>query len=185
MPNIQNPDALNAVKTLPIMNAKSLIEATLQDLTPLGRVLSGKGWVNPLPPTATRSEPFVEKVGTAYCLVINYSGDVHVTFALTSEFMSTTMEIAMSAFQSMGDAMVSTAPTVNVQPGTRVELIGEPIGVTLNESTGVIVGPSQWEGYVVVRLDRPGIYHNADGTDEPIDEIVEAPDNLSFPSQEN
>ena len=72
-----------------------------------------------------------------------------------------------------------------VQPGMRVEFIGEPIGVTLEDPTGVIVGPSRWEGYVVVRLDKPGIYHNADGTDEPIDEIVEAPDNLTFLSQEN
>jgi len=192
------------------VDATRLIEATLRDLTPLGNVLSGKGWVNH-PPTANEPEPVIKNIdmmrrldlvtkarrihfniilakahqsdaseGQLSVRVVSTFGlRVLTTMTLTSELASSTMGIVCTTDQFAGDEMLSSAPTIDVQPGTRVELMDEPIGVTLSSLTGEVVGPSRWEGFVVVRLDKPGVYHNADGTDEPIDEIVEAPDNLT------
>jgi len=40
------------------------------------------------------------------------------------------------------------------------------------------VGPDpDWDGYYIVRLDKPARYY-CHGADEPLDEIIEAADNL-------
>jgi len=83
------------------------------------------------------------------------------------------------------DDLLPDIPIVDLALGTRVRVTAKPIGVTLVRPTGMIVGRSKWEGYYLVRLDEPGIYHRGDGTDEPIDEIVEAPDNFAILAQEN
>lgn len=174
MPNTQTTDSRSLVRTQPTTDANSLIAAKLRDLTPLGGFLSGKGWVRS--PTATHMEPFIAEVGIQQYVAVTFSRDGMIAFALTSI-------VSTSAHQITGDEMLSSAPTTDVQPGMRVELMDEPIGVTLSSLTGEVVGPSRWEGFVVVRLDKPGVYHNADGTDEPIEEIVEAPDNLTVLSR--
>ncbi|HEY7907968.1 MAG TPA: hypothetical protein VIC60_03800 [Thermomicrobiales bacterium] len=95
------------------------------------------------------------------------------------------MSIAYPADEFSGSDMLPDIPIVDLAPGTRVQITAKPIGVTLASSTGVIVNKSKWEGYYLVRLDKPAIYHKADGTDESIDEIVEAPDNFALLTQEN
>jgi hypothetical protein len=63
--------------------------------------------------------------------------------------------------------------------GTRVRLRTEPIAVTLHGVTGTIQAPDpDLEGYYLVRLDTPGVYHRADGATEPLPIIREAWDNL-------
>lgn len=65
-----------------------------------------------------------------------------------------------------------------LQPGTRVQVRGEPIGVTLRNFTGEIVRPDKWEGYYIIRLDAPAIYHHADGSVQDLWEIREDAENL-------
>lgn len=63
--------------------------------------------------------------------------------------------------------------------GKRVRLRGEPIQVTLNGDTGVVIRPAPgMDGYVIVRLDRPATYHDVDLGDIPLSSILEADDNL-------
>lgn len=65
--------------------------------------------------------------------------------------------------------------------GQRVELEGNPIGVTLTARTGMIVRPDdEWDGYYIVRLDAPAVYHHANGETETLLEIREAADNLQL-----
>jgi len=64
-------------------------------------------------------------------------------------------------------------------PGARVSIHGKPVGVTLNSTTGTIVKADEWDGYYIVRLDIPAIYHCADGRTESIQDIREAGDNLT------
>lgn len=66
--------------------------------------------------------------------------------------------------------------------GTRVRLRDHPIGVRLRSFTGTITRPDEWDGYVVVRLDEPASYINADGTAEDIYEVAEARENLTIQS---
>lgn len=62
--------------------------------------------------------------------------------------------------------------------GTRVEIRGNPIGMTLDCPTGTVVEPDMWEGYYIVRLDVPAHYRHADGRSERLQTIREASDNL-------
>ncbi len=64
------------------------------------------------------------------------------------------------------------------RPGQRVELQGDPIGVTLTTRTGMVVREDEWEGYYILRLDNPAIYHHPNGETEPLFEIREAEDNF-------
>lgn len=73
-----------------------------------------------------------------------------------------------------------TAESATLAPGTRVRICGKPIGVTLNRSTGTVVEPDVWEGYYIIRLDVPALYHHADGREERIQTLREASDNLSI-----
>ncbi|MGI8855142.1 MAG: hypothetical protein ACR2JW_05280 [Thermomicrobiales bacterium] len=178
MSDTQATNFLHSVGTQPPTDAERLIEGKLRDWTPLGDFLTGKGWVNPLPPTATRPDAFVEQVGIVHSVVVTYSGVVRITFGLTSEITSTTMDRAITVLQSVGDAMVSTAPTVNVQPGMRVELTGKPTAVTLRGRTGTVVREDEDEDYVIVELDIPALYRHFNGEVEELPEIVVMVDNL-------
>jgi len=76
-------------------------------------------------------------------------------------------------------------PVVDLTPGSRIRITAKPIGVTLTLPTGVVIGPSEWEGYYVIRLDAPAVYHHADGTDEAFEELVEAFDNFAVLTPQN
>lgn len=68
---------------------------------------------------------------------------------------------------------------IDYPPGTRVRLRGTPIPLTLRSSVGTVVGPAEGAGgYLLVRLDEPAIYHQADGTEYDLDVICEMADNL-------
>jgi hypothetical protein len=58
--------------------------------------------------------------------------------------------------------------------GERVELRGNPIGVTLAARTGTIARADVWDGYWIVRLDAPA--RGEDGAE--LRELREAADNL-------
>ncbi|MGI8687910.1 MAG: hypothetical protein ACR2M3_04950 [Thermomicrobiales bacterium] len=81
--------------------------------------------------------------------------------------------------------MEQVIPVVDLAPGSRIQITAKPIGVTLTLPTGVVIGPSEWEGYYVIRLDAPAIYHHADGTDEAFEELVEAFDNFAVLTPQN
>jgi hypothetical protein len=44
----------------------------------------------------------------------------------------------------------------------------------------VVVRPDVYDGYYVIHLDVPAIYHRADGSTEELEEIVESHDNLAI-----
>ena len=64
------------------------------------------------------------------------------------------------------------------RPGQRVELQGNPIGVTLTVRTGQIIREDEWGGYYIVRLDGPAYYHHPNGEREVLLELREAEDNF-------
>lgn len=63
-------------------------------------------------------------------------------------------------------------------PGTRIRLLSSACDLELRSSRGRIVGPGEWQGYYIVRLDKPALYRFADGWTEPLDEIREHVDNM-------
>ncbi|MDQ6833251.1 MAG: hypothetical protein M3008_07620 [Chloroflexota bacterium] len=65
-------------------------------------------------------------------------------------------------------------------PGVRVSIRGTPVGVTLTSKTGAIVKADEWDGYYIVHLDVPALYHCADGRTESIQDVREAGDNLTI-----
>lgn len=67
----------------------------------------------------------------------------------------------------------------DLRSGTRVMLRGNPVGTTLRSRTGYVVGPdSIWDGFFIVHLDQPAIYHQANGETEELAEVREGFDNL-------
>jgi hypothetical protein len=64
-----------------------------------------------------------------------------------------------------------------LKPGTWVRLRSASHALDLTSDSGRIVRPDELAGYYIVRLDRPAVYHGADG-DEQLYEIREAVDNL-------
>ena len=62
--------------------------------------------------------------------------------------------------------------------GTRVCPRSPSRLVTLRSKLGRIVRPDVWDGYYVVRLDQPALYHGADGSAQELKEIREAADYL-------
>ena len=64
--------------------------------------------------------------------------------------------------------------------GTRVRVCGPTtaLGVTLASPEGTVVGPAEWGGYYIVRLDQPARYQVADGHVEMLAELREYWDNL-------
>jgi hypothetical protein len=65
-----------------------------------------------------------------------------------------------------------------LQPGTRVRIVDQPIQMTLQAFTGVVLGNDKYDDYYIIQLDEPGVYHHADGHDELYSEIVENVDNI-------
>lgn len=63
-------------------------------------------------------------------------------------------------------------------PGTRVRLRYKPTAVTLRAPEGTVERQDQWDDYVIVKLDEPAVYENADGSTEPLHEIRVMVDNL-------
>lgn len=159
------------------VDANRLIAWALADLTPLGDVLSGKGWVSHSP-TTSLPETFVTKVGTAQYAVVTISGGGETKVTLTCESASVTTGKADTANRFRGGAMLSNAPTINVQPGMRVELTGHPTAVTLRGRNGTVVREDEDEDYVIVRLDTPALYRHFNGEVEELPEIVVLTDNL-------
>lgn len=74
--------------------------------------------------------------------------------------------------------MRSNVLTVNVQPGMRVELTGNPTAVTLRGRMGTVVREDEDEDYVIVELDTPALYRHINGEVEELPEIVVRTDNL-------
>ncbi len=68
--------------------------------------------------------------------------------------------------------------------GTRVCLRSPSRLVTLRSNLGRIARPDVWDGYYIVELDQPAIYHEADGSSQELTEIREAVDNLDVVSSE-
>ena len=64
--------------------------------------------------------------------------------------------------------------------GTRVRLRAPSSFVELRSALGRIVRPDEWDGYYIVRLDRPALYHAPDGSTQELDEIREAADNMDI-----
>ena len=62
--------------------------------------------------------------------------------------------------------------------GSRVEIVGDPIQVTLRSRRGTVVRPDQWADCYIIELDEPAIYHGLNGSDEDLPEIREAAHNL-------
>ena len=65
-----------------------------------------------------------------------------------------------------------------LEPGTRVRLRSASHVIELRSATGRIVRPNEWGDYYIVRLDRPALYHHADGRVEELEEIREDADNM-------
>ncbi len=70
--------------------------------------------------------------------------------------------------------------TSALREGTRVRILGpeSALGVTLVSPLGTVVGPDEYQGYFLVRLDQPGTFLHPDGRREQIDLVREYWDNL-------
>jgi hypothetical protein len=75
--------------------------------------------------------------------------------------------------------MIDDAP---LAVGTRVRLRAPSSLVELRSPLGRIVRPDVWDGYYIVHLDRPAVYHASDGSTQELDEIREAADNMDIVS---
>ncbi len=62
--------------------------------------------------------------------------------------------------------------------GTRVRLKSASHVITLRSNTGCIVRPDRWDGYYIVHLDKPALYHEPDGRVLELEEIREDADNM-------
>jgi hypothetical protein len=62
--------------------------------------------------------------------------------------------------------------------GMRVRLRAPSPLVELRSDTGTVLRPDEWDGYYIVSLDRPALYHEGDGRVRELPEIAEAADNL-------
>jgi hypothetical protein len=72
-----------------------------------------------------------------------------------------------------------------LKPGTRVLIVGEPVGIRLRSSHGTVVGPDERiEGYYIVRLDAPAVSYEPSDEGADVPEIVEYWDNLDLLPQD-
>jgi len=62
--------------------------------------------------------------------------------------------------------------------GTRVRLRSASHLVELRSDLGRVVRADIWDGYYIVRLDQPALYHDPNGSTEELTEIREAADNM-------
>lgn len=83
--------------------------------------------------------------------------------------------MAAAAVSGIGEDM---AVEHRLAVGTRVKLRSASHLVDLRSPFGEVVRPDEYEGYYVVRLDCPALYHQADGTTRELPEIVEMADNM-------
>jgi hypothetical protein len=65
-----------------------------------------------------------------------------------------------------------------ITAGTRVRLRAPSPIVELRSDTGTVIRPDTWDGYYIVRLDQPALYHEGDGQVRELPEIAEAADNM-------
>jgi len=70
------------------------------------------------------------------------------------------------------------ARTDTIAVGARVRLRSASHVVTLRGDTGEVIRPDVYDGYYVIRLDEPALYHEPDGTIRELPEIVELAANL-------
>ena len=65
-----------------------------------------------------------------------------------------------------------------LEPGTRVRLTAIDRTLSLRSDTGAILGPSEWDGYYVVRLDLPAVLDERTGETEDITDVVQDEEEL-------
>ncbi len=66
------------------------------------------------------------------------------------------------------------------EPGQRVQLLGNPIAVTLRGRAVTVLRPDNRDGYHIVHLDTPALFHEANGDVSLLPEIRVAADNLAL-----
>lgn len=62
--------------------------------------------------------------------------------------------------------------------GARVRLAAPSSQLELRADTGTVVRPDEWDGYYIVRLDRPALLRHGEDAPEELAEVAEAADNL-------
>ena len=62
--------------------------------------------------------------------------------------------------------------------GTRVRLRAPSLLLDLQSNFGHVARPDQWDGYYIVRLERPARYRAPDGSTQVLHEVREAADNM-------
>lgn len=67
-----------------------------------------------------------------------------------------------------------------LHPGMRVRLRAPSAGLTLRSETGTVVGPDEYDGYYVIRLDQPALYDHGVGEPQELTEVVQASDNVDI-----
>jgi hypothetical protein len=67
-----------------------------------------------------------------------------------------------------------------LKPGTRVRIPDPAVPLVREVLTGFVVGPDEWDGYYLIRLDRPAKYRHASGEIEDLNEIIESSDNVEL-----
>lgn len=179
MPDTQTPDAIRSYGTQPVvfMDAEKVIQEQLRAWGLPGNNSPAPGWSNPSP-TGMRPEPVIKKTVASQRILVTFSKDGEMTITLTSDLASSTLDKAITADQFMDDEMLSSAPTVNVQPGMRVELTGTPSAAILRGRTGTVVREDIYDDYVIVALDTPALYRLANGEVKDLPEIAVMVDNL-------
>jgi hypothetical protein len=63
-------------------------------------------------------------------------------------------------------------------PGARVRLRAPSPGLKLTSDLGTIVGPGDYDGYFVVRLDAPALLKHHGDTPEILEEVIQLYDNM-------
>lgn len=77
-----------------------------------------------------------------------------------------------------GDRYYFTASTQMINPGRRARLRTTITPLELRTDTGTVIGPAEYEGYYVIRLDEAAIYHEADGGVHDVEMVRIGSDNL-------
>jgi hypothetical protein len=67
---------------------------------------------------------------------------------------------------------------VTLAPGTRVRLVAPSGLLELSDTRGTVVGPAEWDGYVLVRLDEPARCRCVVCGRDELGTVREAEDNL-------
>jgi hypothetical protein len=62
----------------------------------------------------------------------------------------------------------------------RVRLRAPSAGLILRSDTGTVVGPDEYDGYYVIRLDQPARYDHGVGEPVELNEVIQASDNMDI-----